>query len=73
MGKVALVFIIVFYVILLIPCIGVGWIGRNLLDKLGRYPSKTPAVQMSVLFKLIVVEVVSVTLLLSFFKALVAE
>ena len=58
---------------MLIPCIGVAWLGKNLLDQLGRFPSKTPAIQMGVLFKLIIIEVVSVTLILIFFKALVTE
>lgn len=66
----AFVFILVFYVLILIPCIGIGWLGYDLLDRLGRFPSKTPAIQMSVLFKLVLIEVVSLTLILLFFKAL---
>lgn len=73
MGKIAFLFMVIFYILTLIPCIGVGWLGKNLLDRLGRYPSKTSAIQMSVFFKLIVIEVVSVTLVLVFFKALVSE
>jgi len=73
MANVAAVFILIFYVMIIIPCVGVSVIGYKLIDKLGRFPSKTPAIQMGVLVKLVVVEVVSFTLLLSFFKALVAE
>jgi TRAP-type C4-dicarboxylate transport system permease small subunit len=72
-GGAAAVFITVFYVLMLIPCIGIGWLGWDLLTRLGRYPSKTPAIQMSVLFKLVVVEVLSITLILVFFKALTAQ
>jgi hypothetical protein len=72
-GNVAFIFAIIFYVLMLIPCIGVGWLGKNMLDRLGRFPSKTQAIQMSVLFKLIVIEVVSITLILCFFKALVSD
>ena len=66
-------FVAIFYGIILFACVGVGWIGKNMLDQLGRYPSKTPAIQMGVLFKLVVVEVVSMTLIVLFFKALTAE
>jgi hypothetical protein len=69
---VAGVFIVIFFVLIMIPCVGIGWLGYDLLTRLGRYPSKTPAIQMSVLFKLVIVEVLSLTLLLIFFKVLVA-
>jgi hypothetical protein len=72
-GKVALLFMSVFWILMAIPCVGVTWLGKNLIDRLGRYPSKTTAIQMSVFFKLIVIEVVSVTLILIFFKALISE
>ena len=73
MESVAAVFIMVFWAIMLIPCIGIGWISVKFINRLGRYPSKTPAIQMSILWKLIFVEVISLTLLLGFFKVLVAE
>ena len=73
MGSVALIFISIFWVIILIPCIGIGWIGVKLINKLGRYPSKTPAIQTDILFKLVFIEVISLTLLVGFFKALIAE
>jgi len=73
MGSAAFIFVIIFYALMIIPCVGVAWIGKNLLDRLGRYPSKTPAIQMSIVVKLTVLEVVSMTLLLLFFKILVAE
>ena len=73
MSAPALIFVLIFFVLIGIPCVGIGWIGFKLIEKLGRYPSKTPAIHMSALFKLIVIEVVSTTLLLAFFKILVAE
>lgn len=73
MNGVMLVFVAIFYVLIIIPCVGVSWIGCRLFDRLGRHPSKTPAIQMSVLFPLVIIEVVSFALLLAFFKALVAE
>jgi len=69
----SVIFILLFYVFVLIPCVGVSIIGVRLINKLGRFPSKTPSVQMSVLFQLIVLEVVSFTLILSFFKVLTAD
>ncbi len=73
MGSAAFVFMLVFWALMLIPCVGVGWLGKRLIEDLGRYPSRTPAIQTGILFKLVVIEIVSVSLILSFFKALVAE
>lgn len=73
MGSTAFTFILIFWVVMLIPCVGISWIGKNLIEQLGRYPSKTPAIQMSVLFKLVVIEVVSMTLLIILLKVLSAE
>jgi len=73
MESTALVFIFIFYILMLVPCLGVGWIGYKLITKLGRYPSRTPAIQLGVMLKLIIVEVVSLTLILLMFKILVAE
>ncbi len=55
-----------------LPSIGAGWLGKHLIDGLGRYPSKAPVIQMSIFIKLIVLEVVSFTLLLGVFKILSA-
>jgi len=66
----AIVFILLFFAFTIIPCVGTAIIGVNLINKLGRFPSKTPSVQMSVLFQLVVLEVVSFTLILAFFKVL---
>jgi TRAP-type C4-dicarboxylate transport system permease small subunit len=69
----ALVFILIFCTCVLIPCVAIGWVGKNLIHRLGHFPSKTPAIQMSILFKLVVIEVVSMSLILLLFKALTAE
>jgi len=69
----AVVFVLVMDSFMILPCIGIGWIGVRLINKLGRFPSKTPAIQLGVMFQLIVLEVISFTLLVGFFKALVAE
>lgn len=73
MGSAATIFVLIYFIIILIPCLGVGWLGFKLITKLGQFPSKTPAVQLGIMIKLVIVEVVSLTLLLMFFKILVAE
>ncbi len=73
MGSTMVVFVGIFTVLILIPCAGIAWLGTRFINKLGRFPSKTPAIQMSVVLKLIILEIVSWTLLLLFFKILVAE
>ena len=73
MGSAAAIFVAIFFVLVLIPCIGIAWIGTRLINKLGRYPSKTPAIQLSVVLQLAVLEIGSWTLILLFFKILVAE
>lgn len=73
MASTALLFIIIFFVLMFIPCLGVGWLGYKLITRLGQYPSKTPAIQLSIMLKLVIVEVVSLTLILLLFKILVAE
>ncbi len=73
MGSAAALFIAIFFVLILIPTMGVGYLGYKLISKLGRYPSKTPAIQLSILVKLVVIEVVSLTLMLVMFKILVSE
>lgn len=73
MTKVAFIFVMIFFFLIAIPCVGMGWLGVNLINRLGQFPSKTQAIQMSVMLKLIVIEIVSITLILMFFKSLVAE
>ncbi len=73
MGSTAGIFIIIYFIMIAVPCIGVGWLGYKLITKLGRYPSKTPAIQLGIMIKLIIVEVVSLTAILLFFKILVSE
>lgn len=53
-----------------LPSVGAGWLGKHMIDNIGRYPSRTPAIQMGLLIKLVVLEVVSFTLLLAVFKVL---
>lgn len=72
-GGAGFIFALIFFVLIAIPCVGVAWLGTKMINQLGRYPSKTPAVQMSIVLKLTVLEIGSWTMLLLFFKVLVAE
>jgi hypothetical protein len=66
----AQIFIVIFFILILVPTAGAAWLGYKLIDNLGRFPSKTPAIQLGIMFKLVVLEVVSLTLILIFFKVL---
>jgi F0F1-type ATP synthase membrane subunit c/vacuolar-type H+-ATPase subunit K len=56
-------FLIVFFVLIAIPCIGVGILGSRMINELGRYPSKMPAIQKRIFLKLLGIEVLSLGLL----------
>ncbi len=73
MGSTGFILVAIFFVLIAIPCVGVAWLGTKMINQLGRYPSKTPAIQLSVVLKLTVLEIGSWTMLLLFFKILVAE
>ncbi len=70
MPQEGLVLMMVVFFAVGVPSMAAGWLGRNLLERLGRYPSKTPAIQLSVLLKLAVLELVSFTILLAILKVL---
>ena len=66
-------FILIFLGIIAVPCVGVALIGYRMLNKLGHFPSKTPAIQMSIFLKLIVIEVISFAMILFFYKIFSSE
>lgn len=63
-----LLVIVMFAVLMAVPCLGVALIGYRLINKLGRYPSKTPEIQMSICLKLFVIEFISFGMIYVFFK-----
>ena len=65
--KESLIFALVYAIVISVPCVLVVLIGRKLIDQLGHFPSKTPAIQMSILFQLIAVEVGTFTCLIGFY------
>jgi len=64
----ALIFINVFAVIVLIPCYFVFLIGRHMMDDMGRFPTRAPAIQAKALLKLVVVEVAAFFFLTAFYR-----
>ena len=52
-------FVFIMLFLISIPCISVAIIGYRMITKLGRYPSKTPEIQMSIFIKLVVIELIS--------------
>ena len=66
----AYVFIGTFFVLMLLPCFGVAFIGYRMIEKLGQFPSKTPAIQLSIFLQLVATEVICFSLILTYFKIL---
>lgn len=61
------IFCSVYAILVLVPCILVAIMGKNMINKLGQYPSRTPAIQMGVFLRLISLEVVTFGLLIGFY------
>ena len=70
LASAALIFTVVWLVVVAFPCICIGFLGFKLMANLGRYPSKTPAIQTKMILPLLIIEIVSVTLLITVFKIL---
>lgn len=66
----AYIFIGTFFFLMLLPCVGVAFIGFKMIEKLGQHPSKTPAIQLSIFLQLVATEVVCFTLILLYFRVL---
>ena len=66
-GTAGVLLVSVFFVIIAIPCLFVGFLGSKMLGKLAYFPSKNPAIQMDMFFWLVLTEIVSITLLLAFY------
>ena len=63
-----LIFICEFLVVLAVPCAGAALLGSKLINQLGMYPSKSAEFQMSIIWKLVVLMVVSFVLMVAFFR-----
>ena len=62
-----LILISVVLVIVAIPCFFVSFLGYQMLHRLAYFPSKNPAIQMSIFLWLIVVEIASIVMLITFY------
>jgi len=62
------IFAVIFAFIILVPCVLVAFIGTRMIDRLGRYPTKTPVIQMSILVPLVAIEIVTFALMLGFYR-----
>jgi len=70
MGSAALILFLVFFFIIAIPCIGVAMLGSDLVNRLAFHPSKTPAIQLRVILKLVILEIISFGMLMSAYHIL---
>ena len=59
---------IIFGILIIVPCVLVALIGRKMIEQLGMFPSQTPAIHMSVVYKLVIIEVITFTLLMIFYQ-----
>lgn len=64
---VGILFVIGFFIVTIIPCVGVAVIGYRMITKLGQYPSKTPEIQLSIWAKLFLIEAFSFGLIYFFY------
>lgn len=59
--------ITIIFVIIGIPCIFIAVLGFKMLNKLAYFPSKNPAIQTSIFFWLVMIEIVAFTMLMIFY------
>ncbi len=62
------IFAAVYSVIIIVSCVIAALIGRKMITQLGLYPTQTPAIQMSVILKLVTLEIVTFTCLIVFYR-----
>lgn len=67
----AVTLITILIVIVGLPCVAVAWLGSRMINKLGYFPSKNPAIQTSIFLQLLVIEIFSFTLLFLFYHVFV--
>ena len=61
------IFGIIYSIIIVIPCILVALMGRGMIDRLGTWPSQTPVIQMSILLRLVFLEIMTFACLILFY------
>ena len=66
--KEAFMFAAIFAPLIIVPCVLVLIIGRKMINQLGTFPTQTPIIQMSIFWKLVVIEVVTFICLIGFLQ-----
>ena len=61
-------FVLFFASIVGLPCFFVSILGTKMINDLGNFPTKTANIQINVLWKLFIVEIVSFLMLTAFFR-----
>ena len=69
----AFIFATIYGVIIIGACILITLIGRKMINQLGFYPTKTSIIQMSILYKLILLEGITFMLLIGFLQFFTVE
>ncbi len=69
MGPMLILFL-VFAFIMGVPCIGTAILGSKLMNRIGRFPSKTPAIQTNIIAKLVALEIISFGMLTMLYHVL---
>lgn len=64
----SLIFIGVFAVIVLVPCVIIALMGRKAINEMGRYPTRIPLIQSKMMMPLILVDMVTFALLVGFYN-----
>lgn len=65
-----LILLLVFIFVMGVPCVGTAILGSRLMNRLGRYPSKTPAIQINIIAKLVALEIISFGMLTMLYHVL---
>ena len=66
-----LIFVGMYFFVIVLPCALIALIGYRMITKLGNMPSKTPAIQLTIFWKLVAIEIVALILLLTIYHMLV--
>ncbi|MBF0385631.1 MAG: hypothetical protein HQL27_07135 [Candidatus Omnitrophica bacterium] len=64
----ALVFFLIFSVIVLLPCFVVTKLGTKVIDELGYFPSKAAIIHMKAFWWLVCTEILTFVVLMGFFN-----
>lgn len=61
-------FALIYSFIIIVPCIIVAILGKKMIAQMGKYPTKSPIIQMSIFWQLVVLEIITFLLLIGFYR-----